>query len=82
MHLRAPHKTSHRRPADTCCVPALHGFDVHSHAFLLAPWRANVSFPGSVRFCSALLVSRAPVSVAAMTTLVGLSRLRERRRHE
>jgi hypothetical protein len=30
------------------------GFDVHSHAFILAPWRASVSLPGSVRFCSAL----------------------------
>jgi hypothetical protein len=30
------------------------GFDVHSHAFILAPWRASVSLPGSVRFCEAL----------------------------
>jgi hypothetical protein len=30
-------------------------FDVHSHAFVLAPWRACVSLTGSVRFCQALL---------------------------
>jgi hypothetical protein len=41
--LRAPHKTSRRRPADTRRAPALLGFDVHSHAFILAPWRASVS---------------------------------------
>ena len=27
---------------------------MHSHAFVLAPWRACVSLPGSVRFCQAL----------------------------
>src|SRR5512132_365935 len=53
--LRAPHKTSRRRPADTRRAPALLGFDVHSHAFILAPWRACVSLAGSVPFCSALL---------------------------
>jgi UDP-N-acetylmuramyl pentapeptide phosphotransferase/UDP-N-acetylglucosamine-1-phosphate transferase len=31
------------------------GFDVHSHAFTLAPWRACVSLAGSVPFCEALL---------------------------
>jgi len=55
--VRAPHKTSRRRPADTRRAPALLGFDVHSHAFILAPWRASVSLAGSVRFCSALVLS-------------------------
>jgi hypothetical protein len=54
LRLRAPHKTSRRQPADTRRAPALLGFDVHSHAFILAPWRASVSLAGSVRFCSAL----------------------------
>jgi len=31
------------------------GFDVHSHAFILAPWRACVSLAGSVRFFYTLL---------------------------
>jgi hypothetical protein len=52
--LRAPNQTSRRRPADPRRAPALLGFDVHSHAFILAPWRASVSLAGSVRFCSAL----------------------------
>jgi hypothetical protein len=46
--------TSRRWPADTRRSPALLGFDVHSHAFILAPWRACVSLASSVRFFNTL----------------------------
>jgi hypothetical protein len=61
--------TSRRWPADTRRSPALLGFDVHSHAFILAPWRACLSKARSVRFFNTLSWATVPSSRSAKATI-------------